>query len=188
LKLVSISESGLATGFYDVNNEDVPLDAFEISNALYDIWIANTDTMVWDKHLEDLVELKTEISIEERITVGLTKIDNLAERTRQQIMTIGYGQALVYLEKFDEATDYVVDGYPDNLTSYPFIRNESEAFMESPKVIADRILAKKSEWIGKASKIESARLIGKHNIRTAETVEGINLIVSIAANKIKDII
>jgi len=188
LKLVSVSENGVATGFYDVNNEDTPIDAFEISNALYDVWIANTDTMVWDKDLEDLVELKTEIPIEERIDVGLIKIDNIAERARQQIMTIGYGQAMVYLEKFEEATDYVVDGYPEDLTSYPFIRNEAEAFMETPKVIADRILAKKSEWIGKASKIESARLIGKQNIRTAETVEGINLIVSIAANKIKNII
>jgi len=186
LKLVSISESGLATGFYDINNIDTPEDSFEISNEVYDVWVNNTDTMKWDKDLEDLVKLNTEISLEERIGVALIKLDNLAEQARQQILTIGYGQALVYIEKFDEATDYVVDGYPEDLTSYPFIRNEAEAFMESPKVIADRILAKKSEWIGKASKIESARLIGKHNIRTAETVEGINLIVSIAANKIKD--
>ena len=188
MKLVSISESGLATGFYDVNNINAPKDSFEISNVVYDVWVNNTDTMKWDKDLEDLIKLNAEISLAERISVALIKIDNAAEDARQKIITIGYGQAMVYIEKFNEATDYIVDGYPEDLSSYPFIRNEAKEFDESPRIIADSILAKKSDWINKTSKIEGARLIGKHNVKTSKTVEGINLIVAITTNRIKDII
>ena len=188
MKLVSISESGLATGFYDVNNINAPKNSFEITNVVYDVWVNNTSTMKWDKNLEKLIKLNIEIPLRESIYIALIKIDDTAEQAIQKIMAVGYGQAMVYIEKFDEARDYVVDGYPEDLSSYPFIRNESKEFDESPRIIADMILTKKSAWIGKTSKIESARLIGKNNVRTAETVEGINLIVTITANRIKDII
>jgi len=188
MKLVSISRSGLATGFYDINNSDAPIDAFEISNILYEVWVDNTDTMKWDKNLEDLVEIESEIDVEELKNIGLLKIDNIAENARQQIMTIGYGQALVYIEKFEEATDYVVYDYPSDLSPYPFIKHESLEFDVSPKIIADKILAKKSEWINKASKIESARLMAKEKIRNMEQVSDINTVISSTTKRIEDIV
>jgi len=188
MKLVSISKSGLATGFYDIKNADAPIEAFEISNILYEVWVDNTDTMKWDKDLEDLVEINITISIEERIQIALTKIDNMSEMARQKIMTIGYGQALVYIEKFEEAADFVAENYPNDLSSYPFIRNESQEFNESSRIVADRILAKKSEWLGKASKIEIARLSGKRLTRTAKSIEEINGIMSATTDRIHKVV
>ena len=94
-------------------------------------------------------------------------VDNMAEATRLKYVTPGSSQAMTYQEKGDEAADYVANGYPVDLSSYPFIQAEVNATGNTATQAADNILAQKSAWIMIGAAVEEVRIGGKINIDVA---------------------
>ena len=81
---------------------------------------------------------------------------------------------MTYQEKGEEATDFIAAGYPDNVSSYPFIQAEVDATGNSPAKVADGIINKKATWIVVGSKIEKIRLGGKQTIAASVDATSVN--------------
>lgn len=81
---------------------------------------------------------------------------------------------MVYQEKGDEAADYVANGYPADLASYPFIQAEVNATGKTATQAADDILAQKSAWIMLGAATEEARLSGKVAVDAATDEAGVD--------------
>jgi hypothetical protein len=94
-------------------------------------------------------------------------IDQTAEAVRLQYVTPGSSQSMVYQEKGDEAADYVANGYPADLSSYPFIQAEVNATGKTATEASDDILTQKSAWIVVGAAVEEVRIGGKMNIDAA---------------------
>ncbi len=107
-------------------------------------------------------------------------IDTKAESVRLKYITNGAGQAAVYIEKAEQATDYVAAGYPTDLSTYPFIHAEVDATGNTATVCANNILAQKSAWITKGADIERQRLLGKANVTAATSIAGVATVTQTA--------
>ena len=104
-------------------------------------------------------------------TIGINRINGLAERARQRYITNGTGQEMVYGEKASEAEKYVANGYPDSLDDYPMLKAESEERGITAKDLSNEILNTRSNWIQVAAKIEKLRFRYKNKLNNAETVD-----------------
>lgn len=105
-------------------------------------------------------------------------IDTAAEKARLRHITPGSGQALAYLEKAEEAVDFVVAGYPSDLSDYPWIRAEVEATGKSASQAVDDILAARATWISVGAQIEKIRIGSKVNINKAISIDQLDTIAS----------
>ena len=113
-------------------------------------------------------------SIEELKTQAKYTIDRVAERSRLRYITPGSGQSQVYKEKGEEATDFIAAGYPNDLSSYPFIQAEVNATGKTRQQVADDIIAAKSVTVAVLAAIEQSRLSGKKNVDDAVDIDDIN--------------
>jgi len=100
-------------------------------------------------------------------------IDSAAGRARERYATTTPGQAETYIEKGEEAADFVVAGYPADLTAYPFIRAEVNATGKTATQAADDILARRSAWIAVGASIEQERIGGKIAVDAATDIAGV---------------
>jgi len=114
-------------------------------------------------------------------------VDREAEQARLRFITWGTGQAMVYSEKSDEATDFVAAGYPSDVSSYPFIQAEMNALGKTAAEVADGILVQKSAWIAIGAAIEEARLKGKRDIDDATDEAGILSVRDVTVSTLKAI-
>lgn len=100
-------------------------------------------------------------------------IDEAAERARMRYLTPGAGQAQVYLEKVEEAADYIAADYPSDYNGYPYIQAEVEVTDKTARQVADDIITAKSVWQAVSVQIEKARLGGKKAIEEATNTQDI---------------
>ncbi|MEM4258035.1 MAG: hypothetical protein QXL17_02645 [Candidatus Thermoplasmatota archaeon] len=114
--------------------------------------------------------------LEEAKHRALAEIDITAGTIRLKYITEVYGQEQVYIEKANEALDYVIDNCPIDLTFYPFIAAEVDATGMHPRDVANNILQQRSEWIKHMVKIERVRLKGKSEIRKTSNIKDVNTI------------
>lgn len=103
-------------------------------------------------------------------------IDISAEKARHRYITGGDGQAMTYLEKGNEAADYIAAGYPimGSPPEYPFVHADSVAFGIIHQEAADQIVAQKSTWVAVGAQIEQERLNGKNTVTNATDESEIN--------------
>lgn len=130
----------------------------------------------------EVVEI--ELTLEEVKDEALYTIDALAENARQEYLGVGPAQMMVYNEKFNEASDYLVDDMPEDVSKYPFINAEVGATGKSAEQVANDIIDEKGKWISFNAKVERVRLAAKTHIKEAQTVESIDNIVETAAEHI----
>jgi len=107
---------------------------------------------------------------------GAQQIDAAAGKARQRYITTVPGQDATYIVKYQEALDYIAAGYPNDLTSYPYIAGESSpnTWMTATQA-ATRIAVLGGYWrdvIGPA--IEKARVNGKDAIDALTSIEEID--------------
>lgn len=114
---------------------------------------------------ERLVEIKTNAK---------NIVDFAAERARRKYITVGSGQAIIYIRKENEAREYKEAGYPDDLSKWPFIRAETNATGLTGKDAAKLIIAQANVWVTVGTSIEEKRRLGKLNIDTAVNEEEVN--------------
>lgn len=114
-------------------------------------------------------------------------IDGIAESARLRHITPGSAQAQVYLEKAEEASDFVAAGYPEDLSTYPFIKAEVQATEDDAKTVADRIIDARTNWVRISTKIENIRLATKRKISRARSTKRITSVFDKAVERLKKI-
>ena len=119
------------------------------------------------------------------IKEAIQQINYAAENAHRRYLTFGYSFMLLYNEKIEEATDYIVDKYPKHLKKYPLIEAEAKATGKEPKEVADNIIEQRKKWINAAAKIEKLRFEGKTKI--SENPQDINKIVKEIIKKLDKI-
>jgi len=119
-------------------------------------------------------------TLEEAQAAGRADIDSVAGQARSRYITVAPGQEMTYLEKSDQAADYVTAGYPADTSNYPFVQAEMNATGQSKEDAADGILAQKSAWIAVGVQIEEHRLGGKAAVDAATDLAGVDSAVSAA--------
>ncbi len=110
----------------------------------------------------------------EKKTRAKLRIDQAAERARLRHVTDGAAQAMVYLQKGNEADAFITAGYPADLTGYPFIQAEMNASGQTKEQAADAIKTKRDAWVTLGANIEEERLGGKKNVENATDESGVN--------------
>ena len=105
------------------------------------------------------------------------EIDNHAGATRARFITIAPGQELTYQKKAAEAADYVLAGYPADLTNYPFINAEASSTGKTPTETADAIITQELAWRIAGAAIEGARMGGKKAVDDAVNLTEVNAAV-----------
>jgi len=66
-------------------------------------------------------------------------------------------QDSTYQMKLADANKYKLDGYPVDVTAYPFINMESQLTGQTAQAIADLVIATAAQWIVLASTVEGLR-------------------------------
>lgn len=102
----------------------------------------------------------TEDEVEDQKNVLKSEIDSQAEETHNRYTKFNPGQVMTYQEKLQEAKDYKLT--PDS--SYPLLEVESKITNQPLNTIADNVLSEHSQWVEKASEIESIRQSAKYKI------------------------
>lgn len=114
-------------------------------------------------------------------------IDFTAEHARERYITLGRGQTLVYLEKAEEAADYIAAGYPNSEKGYPYVYSEAKATGKTPKAVADGIIEAKGRWQHTSAQIEEIRLKGKAQITESSATKEIQRIRTETILMLKDL-
>lgn len=98
------------------------------------------------------------------------RLNQAAEQQRQQYITAGPGQAMVYLQKLSEALDLAKDPNPLP-ANYPLLNATVGVEAGSLADVAALVTKTASQWIPIAGKIENIRLSVKAAIMNAQTVD-----------------
>lgn len=97
----------------------------------------------------------------------LNAVDSNAEQTRVKYITPGYGQAMVYMQKEQEALAYQQNPQGD----FPLLSASVGIDGAGIGDVASLVLGTLASWRGIAAKIEAIRLSAKQQIKQAQTVE-----------------
>lgn len=103
--------------------------------------------------------------------IFIHQLNIAVESKRATFTTSGAVQAMVYQEKVEQATDFLVNG--DSLEKYPLLSVEVKATGKSAKIIANNILDQRGDWLKKISATEGIRLIAIGKMKRAKTYDGI---------------
>lgn len=96
------------------------------------------------------------------------RVDAAAEAVRQQFITPGSGQAMVYAAKQDEARRYLESVPPPaDLTLYPLMEAEVGLTAATPHDLAVLWTTMEAAWLVAAAAIEKKRLSAKKAIEAA---------------------
>lgn len=104
---------------------------------------------------------------------AVQKIDTAAGEVRAKYLTIIPGQSETYMYKLADCQQYIADGYPANVTAYPWVDSESLAQGKSAADAADFVVATYLQWRGIGIQIEQLRITGKNGVRDATTIAGV---------------
>lgn len=149
--IVYIAEDGEA--IVDITNF---ANVEDITNAAND-YIVSGETLVY-----------TPVSPSDELVADAKNIvDSAASHARDRYVTKATGQEMTYLRKEDDAKQHKADGYPADLTNYPWIQAEVNATGVSATEATDGILAQRDAWLTIGVAIEEARRLGKVNIGNA---------------------
>jgi len=92
-------------------------------------------------------------------------IDGTIGNIRARHITDIPGQSEVYVIKAKEAQDYKNQGYPLDLTNFPYIRENSAITGDSPREIADDIINRQMALMTLNAGLEAVRLKYKKEIK-----------------------
>ena len=127
----------------------------ESNPSVYHTW--DMPTLTWVVTPDKVSVVKADAAV---------AIDNAAGKARQRYITTSPGQDATYTVKYQEALDYIAAGYPEDLSTYPYIAGESSpnTWMTATQA-ATRIAVLGGYWrdvVGPA--IEKARVNGKESL------------------------
>lgn len=109
-------------------------------------------------------------TLEEIKSTLKAEIDTAAEAERLKYITPGFGQAMTYMQKADEAARYLAASDPV-ATDYPLLSAEVSITAPTLAEVATIVNAAFTQWQRIGAAIEAARLGTKAAIDTAETAE-----------------
>ncbi|HCO90950.1 MAG TPA: hypothetical protein DIT40_08255 [Alphaproteobacteria bacterium] len=108
-------------------------------------------------------------------SLASAEVNRAAGELRLNWITDIPGQAMVYLQKYDEARRYLAQAIlPFDLGDYPFLQAEVGVTGDSPQAVAQVIVSLGNQWTAVAVEIETARLGAVKAIREAESLAEIH--------------
>lgn len=102
------------------------------------------------------------------VQVYVDDVDRLAEERRACFITRGDGQAMAYVEKYQEAVEYQTGAEGE----YPHLEAEAAALGVEVSTLAGEIIAMRRAWVKVSSVVEAARAKAKAAIRSRSTSQG----------------
>lgn len=108
---------------------------------------------------------------------AIRDLETAAEKARQNFLSPGMGQAMVYLRKVQEAETMQLDESPA-AEDYPLLAVEVGLTASTLQEVAAVILLTRDYWLGVAANIEQVRLTAKYAITAAETIEAIQAVMA----------
>ena len=134
---------------------------------------------------EEPIEEEIELTFDEYVDEAQHVVNAIVENARQVYFNVGPFQMMVYDEKFQEASDYIVDNMPENLSKYPFIQIEAEVTGKSGEEIANAIIDGRREWISFNVETEKKRLIAKHDLTHCKTKEEVDVVIETLSTQLE---
>lgn len=107
-------------------------------------------------------------------------IDSQADALLAPYMTLTPGRAMTYLAKEAQATAFLAAENPDP-AAYPLIAGEVGITADTPKAVAETILAMSRAWHAMGAAIESVRLTAKKKTREATTAGEVQAVLDAIA-------
>jgi hypothetical protein len=126
-------------------------------------------------------------NLDEAVEAMKAEIDKAAGIARNKYITFGPGQAETYLSKSENAKAYIASGCPENLTDYPWVEADAEAYELTPAEAAAHIISSKNAWSTLGVAIEKVRLGYKHRITKATTSAQVISLANEAIEKLEQI-
>jgi BioD-like phosphotransacetylase family protein len=105
-----------------------------------------------------------------------TKIDEAAEAFCLQFMTAGYTQAIRYLEKKEEATQWITGSDP---ADFPFLAAEAAATDVSIDDLVVTIKQTSAAWKALGAAVEGARMGAKKAIAASDNIAEMALLAHV---------
>lgn len=161
----------------EISNKHIPSEAISITEEQVNTILSNPHGFKVFKYVNSQLQEDNTRILPQLKRNACNSIDTRAEQVRQRYITVGDGQAQTYIEKANEAADFAAAGYPSDLSNYPFIQADVDAYQITAKEVADNILAKRSEWIHIGSQVERERLMGKRLISNATDEDEVDVIL-----------
>jgi len=154
------------------------------SNLDYIIVFSNTISAAEQTELDSIIAAHTgkdpePSQIDQLKEDSKTEIDNCAGEARDRYVTTTKAQDAVYVLKEKEAEKYKGNGYPADLTGYPFVQADKNARnFNTGQEAADDILTLATNWTYLAAQIEEIRLGYKDQIDQSNDPDTINALAS----------
>ena len=162
------SETGDILGFYDDRiHSSIPTPSLAITDAEWHDCISNNGLRRINPATPAVEVFVPVVVLADEKDYAKSMIDDAASEASGRYISNGFGQALRYQGKADDATAYVDAGYPADTTPYPFITAEVNATGKTATQAADDILSTRSAWITIGASIEEERIGGKVNVDAA---------------------
>lgn len=117
----------------------------------------------------------------------IKEIEQKINDIRSQYMNETSFQTEVYLEKTQQAIDYLINPQQD-ISNFPLLNIEVEITGKSGIEIAEKIINKRKQWLSFLTKTEKIRLLTKQQINKCKTKEDIDMIFNqfiVSINNIK---
>jgi hypothetical protein len=99
------------------------------------------------------------------------KIDREINSVVRHNITINASNTGIYTMKYNEATGYLLNDSPKDLSEYPFLQTDVTVTGKKASTVAKKIISKYKEWIIKLNKMELLRLKGKADIDAIKTTK-----------------
>lgn len=112
---------------------------------------------------------KLQKQLESARASALQQINSLVGYKRSEYITVIPGQEMTYIGKHTEAKEFVATLLP-NLSNFPFVSADAQAFQVTPYEAAQTILNKADQWRQIGAYLESLRLTAIQNLGRLTTV------------------
>lgn len=169
MKYATYNTDGSIDGFYDsdIHGDSIPVSAVPLTDAEWQDSIDNPGRRRIDTKTLKPVPYDPPIDAARLKASTRRAIDAAAERARQQYITPGPGQALVYQRKGDQARDCLANydsANPPPAGAYPALEAEVGISGADVLAVAGVVAATADQWATVADQIEALRLGAKQAV------------------------
>lgn len=126
------------------------------------------------------LDVSSHASLRDAVDAQKVEIDKAAGSARARHITSVQGQAETYMRKSDNAKAYLAAGSPADLTNYPWVAADAEAYGLTAEQAATSIVEQEKAWQSFGAGIEKIRLGYKVQLDQAVTTAQVNRIARTA--------
>jgi hypothetical protein len=132
----------------------------------------NTQLVVYESN----IKITNSTHIEQPTVVAIADVKKHLLKSINDICTAVVAYDVIHREKFEQAVDFIIGNYTDDITNFPLIQLDTELFNITSKEAADNIVTARKQWLLKVTQLEKIRLSTKQTIEPSLDISYINAI------------